>query len=716
MTESLFQDVEVERYELREQPPYVFHTDRREFLQVLGAGLTLVATTDPLRGQRRGRFARREEPLTQRFHLGEDGIVTVFTGKVEVGQGARTQIAQAAAEEFRLPVDRIRVVMADTQRCPDDGGTAGSRTTPSTVPRVRNAAAAARKLLIRHAAERLNVEPAQLTVEDGEFRAAQGGQVTLAELVADNALRNKLDSTAPLSDQELTPVEQWRVLGTSVSKLDGADVVTGTTRYPSDIVRPKMLYGKILRPMAFGATLEAIDLEPAQSVDGVTVVRDGEFVGFAAPTSWQAQQALESAAQTARWNSPERSASGSDVSSDTLSAYFKRTARDGRSRANRWGDLEQALQSAKHTIETEYTIAYIQHAPLEPRAAVAEWDRGLLTVWTGTQQPSRVHSQLRDAFRLRDEQVRVIVPDTGGGFGGKHTGEVAVEAARLARAAGQPVQVRWTREEEFTWAYFRPAGLITVTAGLDEAGRLAAWDFANYNSGGSAIETPYRVPSGRTRFVETDFPLRQGSYRALASTANTFARESAMDELAERAGLDPLQFRLRHLEGGRLKDVLQAAADKFAWSRRSTQRETNRGVGLACGTEKGSFVAACAEVEVVDTSIRVLRVCQAFECGAIQNPGNLRAQVQGCLIMGLGGALSEQIEFADGAISNPSFSGYRVPRMDDVPELDLVFLDRHDLPSVGAGETPIIAVAPAIANAVAQATGVRVRAMPMRLT
>jgi isoquinoline 1-oxidoreductase len=291
-----------------------------------------------------------------------------------------------------------------------------------------------------------------------------------------------------------------------------------------------------------------------------------------------------------------------------------------------------------------------------------------------------------------------------------------VEAARLSKAAVKPVSLRWTREEEFTWAYFRPAGLIEVKAGIDVSGKLVSWDFTNYNSGGSAVDTPYQVPNGRVRFVGTDSPLRQGSYRALASTANTFARESAMDELAELAGVEPLDFRLKHMKEGRLKDVLEAAVDKFDWSRRRANRAANHGVGLACGTEKGSFVAACAEVEVVDGTLRVHHICQAYECGAIQNPFNLRAQVEGAVIMGLGGALYEAMEFQHGQISNPNFSGYRVPRLSDVPKLETVLLNRRDLPSVGGSETPIIAVAPAIANAVYHAAGVRSRSMPLRLS
>jgi isoquinoline 1-oxidoreductase len=475
-----------------------------------------------------------------------------------------------------------------------------------------------------------------------------------------------------------------------------------------------MLYGKVLRPPAYGAKLESIDTAGAKEQSDLIVVRDGEFIGVAAPTSWRAAQALEALGKSATWTT-----SPGQTSSDVLFQHLKQTGRTGGGfgrGGNTWGRGPDALRDAGKTIDAAYTLAYIQHAPMEPRAAVAEWQEGSLTVWTGTQQPSRVQSELAQVFRLPADRVRVIVPDTGGGFGGKHTGEAAIEAARLAKAANRPVSLRWTREEEFTWAYFRPAGLIEVRAGLDETGRLHTWDFTNYNSGGSAIETPYRVTNGRTRFLSSDSPLKQGSYRALASTANTFARESSMDELASLAKIDPLEFRRKHLPEGRLLDVLQAAAKRFGWNERRAAKHPNRGVGLACGTEKGSFVAACVEVEIVENRIHVKSICQAFECGAIQNPNNLKSQVQGCLIMGLGGALLEEVRFQEGRIANPRFSDYQVPRMEHVPEIKVELINRKDLPSLGAGETPIIAIAPAIANAVADAVGTRIRSMPLKLT
>ncbi len=434
---------EVERYEQREPAKYLFEPRRRDFLQTLGAGLLIVAAAHPSRAQRGGRTARRDELLSERFHLGEDGIITVFTSKVEVGQGSRTQITQAAAEEFHVPLDRIRLVMADTELCPDDGGTAGSRTTPSTVPRVRSSAATAFELLAAHAATRLGVQRAELQIRDGQFAAATKDQkLSLADLAKDKDLLEKLKSTPPSNGVTVTPIGQWKVLGTAVPKVGGRDIVTGAACYASDIVRPGMLYGKVFRPPSYGAKLQSIDLEPARQMAGVSVVREGEFVGCAAPTSWQASKALAAIAKTAVWDRP------SQPSSQELFDLLKRTADRGRAGGQGKGESpERPRAAADRQISVQYTVAYVQHAPMETRCAVAEWENDKLTVWTGTQQPSRVQRELCEAFRLQDNRVRVIVPDTGGGFGGKHTGEAAVEAARLAKAAGKPVLLRWTRRK-----------------------------------------------------------------------------------------------------------------------------------------------------------------------------------------------------------------------------------------------------------------------------
>jgi isoquinoline 1-oxidoreductase len=716
ITDELIED---ERYELAEAPIYEFSHSRRAFVEALGAGMFIAIGASESLGQLpalRSRGGNARTNIADRIHIAEDGKITVWTGKVEVGQGSRTQVSQAVAEELRVPIESVQVVMGDTELCPNDGGTSGSSTTPRTIPSIRSAAAAARQLLLELAAQRLSAQPESLEVRDGRISQPRSGRaVTYAELAKDESLAAKLDA-APPRELKLEPADSWRVLGQSAPRAQAAQIVTGAHRYPSDIVRPQMLYGRVLRKPAYGSTLVSVDVAKAEAVPGVNVVRDGEFVGCAAPNSWAAAKGLEVLEQSAKWQLPE----GEQPSSDTLSGYLKEHAstssggRGGRGGTSR-GLVDAALESASKRLTAAYEIAYVQHAPMEPRAAVAEWQDGKLTVWTATQNPLRVRGELMEAFKLPADRVRVIVPDAGGGFGGKHTGEVALEAGRLAKASGKPVSLRWTRAEEFTWAYFRPAGLIEAAAALDADGQLSAWKFVNYNSGGSALETPYQVPNVRTQFVSCDAPLRAGSYRALASTANTFARECFMDELAAASGADPLRFRLDHLPAGRLRDVLAAATEKFDWTGRSAKREANTGVGLACGTEKGSFVAACAQVAVdrATGAIKVLRVCEAFECGAIQNPANLRAQVEGSILMGLGAVLRERTEFADGKITNAAFSEYLVPRMDDLPELDTVLINRRDLPSVGAGETPIIAIAPAIANAVFQATGVRVRSMPI---
>lgn len=348
---------------------------------------------------------------------------------------------------------------------------------------------------------------------------------------------------------------------------------------------------------------------------------------------------------------------------------------------------------------------------------MAEWQEGRLTVWTGTSHPSGVRAELARAFGLREADVRVIVPDFGGGFGGKHAGEAALEAARLARAAGRPVKVRWTREEEFRRAYFRPAALIDAEAVL-EGGRIRAWPFTNCNSGAAGLQTPYAIPDRREKYVPADPPLRQGSDRRLAATANHFAREAFMDELAAAAGADPLEFRPAHLDNERIRAVLEAACGQFGWrKRRAARRAAGRGIGLACGTEKNSVVAACVEVEVdaKARTVRLVEIVEAFECGAILHPWNTRSQVEGCILTGLGAARREEILFENGRVRNARFSRYRVPRFQDLPDkLEGILIDRKDLPSAGAGETPIVAAAPAMANAVFDAVGVRPRPLPLR--
>ncbi len=703
---------EPERYELDAAPSYRFALGRRGFFKSIGAGIIVVSLLPPAMAQESGGARRRggggrsaPQDIGAWLHIGQDGLVTVYTGKAEVGQNIRTSLSQVVAEELHVSMDAIRVVMGDTRLCPFDAGTFGSRTTPDMAQRLRRVAAAARELLIDLAAEEWKAERAALSVTAGKVIHKE----TKAELSFGKLTKGEKITKAVAENPPTTPAAQWKVAGQSPLKINGRDFVTGRHKYTSDVSLPGMLHGKVLRPPAFGATLVSADTKDAEAMPGVEIIRDGDFVGVAAPTEFLASKALK--AIKAEWKS------GPQVSARELFAQLKKPAGEaragGRGGGNRSGSMEEGLKAAEVKLQQTYTVAYIAHAPLEPRAAVAEWKDGKLTVWTGTQRPFGVRGELAEAFRVSEDNVQVIVPDTGSGYGGKHTGEAAVEAARLAKSAGKPVKLVWTREEEFTWAYFRPAGVIEVSSGARKDGTLTAWEFHNYNSGGSAIRTLYDVPNQAIEFHSSRSPLRQGSYRALASTANVFARETHMDELARATGMDPLEFRLKNLKDTRLRAVFQAAANTFGWGK--AKPAPNRGVGIGGGSEKGSYVATCAEVEVDRASgkVQVLRAVSAFECGAVLNPEHLKNQVEGSMMMGLGGALFEAVDFADGKILNPHFAEYRVPRFSDTPHIEVVLLDRKDLPSTGAGETPIIGIAAAIGNAIFDAVGVRLRSLPL---
>jgi nicotinate dehydrogenase subunit B len=667
--------------------------NRRRFFKILGGGVLAVYLSDPLsaqEGRGRGRRSGESRPMevSAWIHLGEDGTVQVFTGKTEVGQNIRTSLAQAVAEELEVAVSSIRMVMADTDLVPFDAGTFGSRSTPDMALHLRKIAATAREALIDLAKTTWNAERGELSAATGKVSHRDGRSISYADLVKGQ----KLLATVA-NDVKLKPASDWKVAGTPVPKVDGRDFVTGKHHFTSDLKLPGMGYGKVLRPPRYGAKLKALDDSAAKAIEDVIVVRDGDFVGVVAPSSWAAGKAL--AALKPEWEG------GDGPSNSELFSLLKNDAGRGDSGVN------EALKAAAHRIEQTYTVQYIAHAPMESRAGVAEWKDGKVTTWTGTQRPFGVKDELMQAFSLPGDKVRVIVPDTGSGYGGKHSGEAAGEAARLAKAAGKPVKVVWTREEEFTWAYFRPAGVIEVKAGIDAEGKLLAWEFHNHNSGGAAIETPYDVPAKNIHSHGSKSPLRQGSYRGLAASANCFARESAMDELAAAAGMDPLEFRLKNLKNDRLPAVLEAAAERFGWKDRKGH------CGIACGTDKGGYIANCVEIEVKDNEVKVVRIVAAFECGAVVNPLHLKNQIEGSIVMGLGGALFEAIQFAGGKILNPAFSKYRVPRFSDVPAIEMVLVDRKDLPSAGAGECPIMAIAPAIGSAIFAATGKRLRAMPM---
>lgn len=713
--------IELERYELFAAPTYRFNVDRREFIKVFGSGIAIVFTfkatlaqesRQPGAGQRQSGESGRQAPnqslpkeIGAWLHIGEDGSVTVFTGKVEVGQDIRTSLAQVVAEELRVPLTSITLVMGDTDLTPFDMGTFGSRTTPTMAPQLRKAAAAARELLLDMAAEQTKAERAALTADDGRItnlktrQSLSYGQLTRGQKLL-KQISDDLPQTAP---------DKWKIAGKSIAKVDGRAFVTGKHKYTSDMKRPGMLYAKIVRPSALNATLVSADTRAAEALAGVTVVKDGNFIGIAATDLTTAAQAAKLI--KAEWQAPAQPSS-SELFDYLKSHKVNAQGYEGNS-ANTRGSITEGLAAADKKLQQTYTVAYIAHAPLEPRAAVAEWHDGKLTVWTGTQRPFGVRTELAEAFHLPEERVRVIMPDTGSGYGGKHTGEAAIEAARLAKTTGKPVKLVWTREEEFNWAYFRPAGVIEITSGVRNDGTVTVWEYHNTNSGPSGIQHKYEFANQKIEFHPAESPLRQGSYRGLAATANHFARETHMDEMARGLKIDPLEFRLKNMKDERQRAVLQAAAKSFGWGK--TKSSPERGVGLSCGFEKGGYVATCAEIafDRQARKVKIVRVVEAFECGAIINPDHLKNQIEGAIIMAIGGALFEAIAFENGKILNARFSRYRVPRFSDVPAIEVILLDRKDLPSAGAGETPIVGLAPAVGNAIFDATGLRLRSLPL---
>lgn len=623
---------------------------RRDFLKLAGGGLLFLVTV---------RAQGQDVPV--RVQVADDGTVRAFTGKMEMGQGSRTLLTQAFAEELGVPLESVDLVMGDTALCPDDGGTWASLTTPQTVPVIRRAAAAVR---------------ARRTGSDA--------------LVAPSA---------------------WTTLGRSVPNVRSLAIVTGARRYPTDVSLPSMIHAAVVRSPTHKATLLSVDTRAAERVPGVRVLRDGDLVAMAAGDMATARRAA--ALVEARWQDEPMPAQAD------WPALFRKTAVEPVEQPQaryppllRRGDVASGLASAARTRSSSYWVAPIAHVPMEPRAAVAEWHDGMVTVHGGAQAPFLVRQEVARALGVPESRVRIVANDSGGGFGGKQRGECEAEAARLSRVAGVPVRVAWTREEEFTCSYTRPAGLVDVESGLDASGRLVAMRFANYNSGAAGIVPQYDIPHHWIGFYRATAAVRQGSYRSLAAVANNFALESHMDEWAAALGEDPIAFRLRHITDARLREVVEATAGRFGW--RAAPRGSGRGVGMSCNLEKDARLALCVEVEVSGSQVRLRRLVATGDFGAALNPDALRNQMTGAILQGIGGALWEQVAFERGAQRTRHLSDYRVPRFTDVPDVDVQIVDRRDVAPAGAGESPITLTAPAIAAAIFTATGERKQALPLR--
>ncbi|HET9199380.1 MAG TPA: molybdopterin cofactor-binding domain-containing protein [Dehalococcoidia bacterium] len=637
-----------------------------------------------------------------------DGEIEVYAGKVEYGQGIRTGLAIEVAEELRVPLASVNVLLGDTARVPWDMGTFGSRSTASVGLELRKAAATARSVLLELAADRLDLPASELSAAEGRVASTNDSSraVSYADLVADHSIERNLDP-----DVVLTPSSAFTVMGHDLSRVDAEARVTGRAQYSQDIVRGDMLFAAVLRRPSRGAQRGSIDISAAEAMPGVVqVVVEDDLAAVLADSDEHATAALN--AIRVEWEE-----SAPDASSVELPEILVKTGHDPFVTQEQ-GDTEIGFRNADHVLESTYFVPFVSNAPMEPRAAVAEWRGDQLTVWAGTQRPFGIRTELAQRFEIDEQQVRVIAPEIGGGFGSKSPYPVAHEAARLARIAGRPVRVAYTRSEDMTYATARPAAVINVKSGFNKNGRIVSWQVDAYHAGDRPFlgrrgsETPYDTPNVRVTTYTSDSPLSTGSYRSLGGAANHFAREVHIDEIATELAVDPVELRLRNLAHHRFRRVLERAADSFGW--KNAGPPSSSGYGVAIGLDVGSYVGMCLEVEIQHKDVQVKRVTAALDCGLVVNPEGARNQVEGSIVMGMGTALWEAIDFRNGRVLNPGFTRYRVPRSNDAPAIETLLVGDDDTPSTGAGEPGIVPVAPAISNAVFSATGQRHRELPIQ--
>jgi isoquinoline 1-oxidoreductase len=687
---------------------------RRKFLKIFGGGIVVTVSANDL-------LALQEAPARRRFgrqlpndfnaflRIGEDGRVSCFTGKIEMGQGVVTSLAQMLADELEVSLETVDMVMGDTDLCPWDMGTFGSMTTRFFGPPLRAAAAEAREVLLELAAERLAVPRKQLTVSDGVVAVSgdSSRSVSYADLAKGKTIARRLDRKAVLES-----VKDFSTVGRPVNRLDAVSKVTGRAEFSGDIRRDGMVYARLLRPPAHGATLVDVDASGVEAVKGASVVRDGDIIAVLHATPDGAERAISRI--KAEWKTPEL-----NLNEDSIFDHLVKVAPAGEV-LDRGGDLAAGTAAATATVSATYLDGYVAHAPIETHTAVAEFVDGRCTIWASTQTPFPLRSQAAEALGLPEEKVRIIPPLVGGGFGGKTYNQQAIEAARLAKKTGLPVQVAWSRAEEFFFDTFRPAAVVKIDAGVGEGGRIAYWDYTTYFAGARGADHFYDIPNHRTvaapggwRGGPGTHPFATGAWRAPGNNTNTFARESHVDILAAQAGMDPVDFRLGNLADKKMRQVLETTASTFGWKK--APAPSGRGQGVALGIDAGTYVGLAAEV-AVDAStgkIRVKRLVCAQNMGLAINPEGATIQMEGCLTMGLGYALAEEVRFSGGEVLDTNFDSYEIPRFSWLPEIETVIIDARNDPPQGGGEPAIVVVGAAVANAVFDAVGAHVYRMPM---
>jgi nicotinate dehydrogenase subunit B len=684
---------------------------RRDFFKLMGGGIFIFFQTwdpsDLLLQQ-----ARRSRSLPADFNaflqIAEDGSVKCFTGKVEMGQGIITSLAQQMADELDVPFEKVFVILGDTDLCPWDGGTNGSRTTRFFSPPMRNAAAEAKAILMQLGSEQLKVPLSQLEVKDGMIsdKMNSSNKVSYAQLAKGKRIERHIEGKPVIKDYT-----GFKYVGKPYKKRDSLEKVTGVAKFSGDIQLPGMLHARILRPPSHGAKLTSANTSEAEKMKGIKVVRDGDLIAVLSENRDLADEAIVKV--KAEFTFDEM-----DVNDKTI---FNRIlkAESNANTVSSTGDISTGKQLSDVITDSEFHNSYVAHAPIEPHTAVVRIEGEKITVWLGTQQPFPTQETIAGEMGVPLENVRVITPFVGAGFGGKSAHRQAVEAAKLARITGKPVMVAWTRQEEFFYDTFRPAAVVKITSGMDKSGKIILWDFNTYYAGSRGSETIYNVPNAkitdysRGKTAPPVHPFGTGAWRAPANNTNTFARESQINIMAFKAGMDPLDFRLKNLKDEKMIELLKAVADKFGYT--PGKNPSGRGYGIACGMDSGTLVADIAEVKVDKKTghVQVIRVAGAQNMGLCINPEGATIQMEGCITMGIGYALTEEIQFQGGDIKNHSFDSYELPKFSWVPKIDTVIMDKKDQPPQGGGEPPIIVMGALIANAIFDATGARLYQLPM---
>jgi CO/xanthine dehydrogenase Mo-binding subunit len=721
--------------------PLSVPVNRRKFLQSIGVGTGLVVAWSTRADSTLAGFGGSSEgaalsALNQQgqqapppqmdayLRVNEDGTITVLTGKIEFGQGIQTGFGQIVAEELYLPFEKVDVIHGTTSMVPNDGPTAGSSSTRRTGMVIRRAAAEMREWLTELAAEELGVDAADLVLADGvisvgsdatkstDFGTLAAGKSSMREVREDIALKDPAEYT---------------VVGQSIPRVDVPFKVNGAMKYGIDAMIEGMVYGKIVRPPARGATIAEIDLSEAEKMPGVVgVFHDGDFAGLAAERLQQAEAAL--AAVKVTWNLP-----ATTTTSDTIFDVLRATPDAGRVLGIEEGaevpDPAEAIAASAQTIKSTFSSPYISHSPIEPKSSLASITDEKVEIWTSTQSPFSVRTAVATLLERPEEEI-IIYPLMGGGaFGSKVQPDSEMEAVRLANAVGRPVKIIWTRKEEFQDARFRPAMLVDVEAGLDADGNITGWDYNLFTAGyfPEGAETPtaagaaqvahildiYELPIARTTHFQSAAPLPPYYWRVNGSTTNIFAREVMMDQLAEAAGEDPVTFRSKMLTNQpRMKAVLDAAVEKAGWT--PGVGSTGQGIGVAIALDTQSYIAEVAQVDVnVETGqVTVKHFTCAADIGTVINPLAVTVQAEGSVIMGLSPTLREQTTFENGRVTNASFGQYQPIRMSEAPTVDVVFVEDKSMPFGGVGEPFVSPVQAAVANAIYDAIGVRLYAVP----